>query len=155
MKKKFKLWMLAVGLCLGIHSAHAADYIYLNVKSTDANTSDYELANIQKITFTSDDMVLWMNSGKVEIPMASIEKVLLSDIATGIVQQQVTEREDFTFADGKMTVQDGAIVTIYTLNGQVQKRFVAAGQTQIDLSDLPKGVYIVKVGKQAKKIINK
>ncbi len=154
MKMKIKLWMLAIGLSIGILSAHATDYIYLNVKSTDAST-DYELANIQKITFTSDDMVLWMNSGQVELPLANIEKMLLSDMTTGIIQQQMTEREDFSFVDGKLTVEDGAIVTIYTLNGQVQKRFVAAGQTQIDLGDLPKGVYIVKVGKQAKKIINK
>ncbi len=153
MKMKFKLRLLAVALCLGTHLAHATDYIYLNVKATDAST-DYELANIQKITFTSDDMVLWMNSGKVEIPMASIEKMLLTDMTSGIIQQQLTERENFTFADGKLTVEDGAVVTIYTLNGQQQKHFVAAGQTQIDLSDLPKGVYIVKVGKQAKKIIN-
>ena len=50
----------------------------------------------------------------------------------------------------------GSVVTLYNVNGQMVKRVVVdAADTAINVSDMTRGAYIVKVGNEARKIMNK
>ena len=123
-----KLKNILMGLMLAASTVAVADnYAYLTIDQNNEESS-ISLNEISRITFDSNNMIIHMANGtKAELPLASLSKMFFTEKdITGIFAAQ----------------------TVKTVTA-------SSPETQINLSGLTKGVYIVRVGKQSKKVMNK
>lgn len=135
----------------------ADSYLYLTVNSSGEDKS-YEISSISKITFDADNMILWgTNSSKLgELPLASLSKMAFTSTAAGIAAMEL--QSNITLEGGVLRVKadEGSRITLYNIKGESVSTITAsAAETDINLSGLRKGVYIVKVNNEAKKVMNR
>jgi hypothetical protein len=155
MKKMRSVLMALLLTVCGV--AMADGYAYLTIGQ---NTGDTEVAlnNISKITFDETNMILNMTDGtRQSLPLAGLSKMFFSDGSTGIAATG-NSNQTIRLVNGVIHVQAplGSVVTLYNVNGQMVKRVVVdAADTAINVSDMTRGAYIVKVGNEARKIMNK
>ena len=130
-------------LCLFLCSASAVadSYQYLTVSGSGGETS-FSVSSIKKITFDTADMVL------------HLEKMFFASSSSAIAAVSNSEPKT-RFAGGvlRAALEPGETVTLYNMKGE--KVFSANESGSYDLGGLSRGVYIVKVGKETRKIINK
>lgn len=154
--KKMRTVLMAMLLALG-GTATADDYAYLTIGQ---NTGDTEIAlnNISKITFDEENMILNMADGSRQaLPLSGLTKMFFSDGNTGIATVG-NNSQAIRLVNGTIHVQAplGSVVTLYNVSGQMVKRVaVGTDDTQINVSGMTRGVYIVKVGNETKKIMNR
>ena len=132
----------------------ADDYQYLTVAQGDGETS-FTLNSIQKITFDATNMNLQMKDGTTQsLALNSLQKMFFTEGATGIATLGDTKSK-IQFAGGmlRVTMASGEKLTVYNMKGE--QVFSANESGSYDLSMLVKGVYILKVGNQTKKVVNK
>ena len=134
--------------------AMADDYQYLTVSQNDGETS-FKVSNIQKITFDNSDMVIQLTDGSTErLPLVSLSKMFFSEESSGIAAIGTTKSK-IQFSNGMLRadIARGEAVVLYSMKGE--KMFSANESGTYDLSGLTKGVYIIKVGTESRKVINK
>ena len=147
-----------LGLLLMTSSSMLADnYAYLTIDQTGTETS-FAVSDIQRITFDATDMVLHMaNGSEQKLPLNSLSKMFFSENgANGIGAIGVTQSM-ISMKDGVLRVKGdrGNTVTIYDMGGKIVRKVTASSaETELNLSGMTKGVYIVKVGGETKKITN-
>lgn len=155
--KKIRTLLLSMFLAIGT-SAIADNYSYLTIDKNDGETS-FSLSEIKKITFEGSNMIITMTDGSTQqLPLASLNKMFFSETGLTAINPANKTNEQIQLIDGIIHVNApaGSMVTLYAINGQMVKNIAATGEdTQINVSNMTKGIYIVKVGKQAKKIMNK
>ena len=154
MNKLRTLWASLL-LASSCSMAVADDYQYLTVTQTDTETS-YAVSNIQKITFDATDMVLVLSDGTTQrLPLSGLQKMFFAAGPTGISAVTQSERK-FTINNGRLqaAMAQGEQLTIYNIKGEAVFT-TAERDAQFDLSALAKGVYIVKVGTETRKVVNK
>ena len=153
-----KLRHLILGLMLLVcGSAFADSYAYLTVTQGSGDTS-YAVSSISRITFDASDMVLHLSDGKeARLPLSGLSKMFFSDQASAIATvgaptQQITMKNGVL----RVTAPQGSVVTVYDTNGKIVRTQTAQeAETEVNLSGVVNGVYIVKVGSEAKKILKK
>ena len=154
--RKMKQLLLCAALAVsGV--AWADSYGYLTVASANGERS-YELKSVNKITFDSVNMILWNGETiTAELPLASLDRMFFSSTSgiTPITHDEAT----IALRDGVLhiTAQPGSRITLYNMKGQLTKQVTAsARETQLNLRGLlSNGVYIVRVGNQSRKVMNK
>jgi hypothetical protein len=155
--KTLKNIMMALLLTVS-GTAMADDYAYLTIDQTGGETS-FAVSNIAKITFDANNMVLHLTDGtQTTLPLAQLSKMFFADKdATGIATIG-TQQSGISIKDGvlRVSAEQGATVAIYDAGGRAV-RMLKAGEkeTEVNLNGMVKGVYIVKVGTQTKKVMNK
>ena len=134
----------------------ADNYSYLTVSSSAGNTS-YEVSNISKITFDESNMILWSGNEKLgELPLSTLERMSFSGEGMGISASGLKTKSTIQNGVLRVVAPEGSRVTLYNMKGEVVKEVTATAQeTEMNLSGLRKGVYIVKVGDRAQKFMNK
>lgn len=137
--------------------ALADGYAYLTV-SGDNGTQSFDIASVKHITFDSSNMVVSLIDESVQtVPLAGLERMFFSS-TNGMTTLASTKRGDFRVEGGVLKVRatGGAPVTLYNMKGMVVRE-VLTGEEDVDisLSGLNKGVYVVRVGRAARKIMNK
>ena len=144
---------LIATLLIAAGTTVAADnFQYLTVSTQDSETS-FELSQISKITFSETNMILTLSNGNTqELPLAQLQKMFFTDNAsaistTGTSKSKVTMNGGTVYID----VADGERVTIYNIGGTE----VLSTTFTMSTSALPKGVYIIRMGNETKKILNK
>ena len=131
--------------------------------SASARSLVLVLNDSTKIYFLLNDKpVLRMADGKVQIDTQSflfedIDRFYISqtDDPSGIEAVMAEKQMKF---DGNSLVVDGEkAVEVVAINGMKMKVKVVrtAGMTRVDIADLPKGTYVVKVGKASLKFVKK
>ncbi len=151
--KRLKTFWAAIMLLVGIH-AMADNYAYLTITQTGAE-KNFEVNQIDKITFDSSDMVLHLTTGTEQrLPLASLEKMFFSQTAAGIATVSKS-RSEMKVEDGqlRLTVADGERITLYNTKGE--QLFSTSSDATYDMRSLGRGVYIVKMGQEARKLMNK
>ena len=154
MTKTIRTVIASLLLMTGSVTALADDYQYLTVSGSDSETS-YSVSKIQKITFEASNMVLVMTDGTEQrLPLAGLEKMFFAASPSGIATVG-TMQTKMQFSGGvlRATVAAGETVSVYNTKGE--KVFSANESGSYDLSGLSRGVYIVKVGKETRKVLNK
>lgn len=136
--------------------AQADNYGYLTVAANGSDTN-YELSGISKITFDETNMILWNGGTKTaEIPLASLDKMFFS--GTSGISAVTGSATTMRLNDGilRVTAPTGSRITLYNIKGQLLKEVTASGEeTEVNLRGLlTKGVYIVKVGNETRKLMN-
>jgi len=152
--KQLRLFLAALAVAF-VSVAHADTYTYLTVSESGDNNS-YELSNIAKITFDDTYMNIALETGStVLLPLASLTTMEFSN-TNGISLPDNRATIEIT-SDGKLRVntEAGGRIFLYNIKGQQEKTFsTTAQQTDIDLSSLPRGIYVVRVNSTTKKIVN-
>ncbi|MBR1484901.1 MAG: T9SS type A sorting domain-containing protein [Prevotella sp.] len=154
--KTIKTLLMAALLAAGT-TAMADDYAYLTVNQ-DSGDASFAVSTISKITFDATNMIVTLSDGTTqELPLAGLSKMFFTSEPTGI--DAVSQgQSQIRLADGALHVSapKGARITLYNMEGKVLRTVTATGDdTQVSVNGLPQGVYIVKVGSQAKKIMNR
>ncbi len=145
-----KLMIMAVMLAAGCVTALAQDYKYLTAAYNSVEKS-FELATIQKITFEDGKVVITTSNGVTQLPQSEMEKMYFSATATAI-ESMALESDDLKMKDGTLNVNGKGLLHIYNSAGLLVQMANVDGQTNISLKNLPKGVYIVNLGKQTIKV---
>lgn len=145
-------------MLLTVASVSMADeYAYLTIGDTSGEQS-IELSNISKITFDDTNMRIHLSNGTTEsIALEGLSRMFFSDGSTGVVTM-MGRQPAIRLVGGTIHVnapRDTA-VTLYSIGGKTLKSVTTTSEdAQINVSSLTKGIYIVKVGSEAKKIMNK
>ena len=134
----------------------ADDYAYLTVAQTDAQT-DYALSSIEKITFDTQNMVLHLSGGEeAKLPLSGLTKMFFSNNSTGIATVGKTSTISMTDGMLRISAPKGTAIAIYDMGGKAVRMATANdGVTEVGLNGMQRGVYIVKVGSETKKVSNK
>lgn len=153
--KLIKNMLLAMVIAIA-SPAQADNYGYLTVAANGSDTN-YELSGISKITFDETNMILWNGGTKTaEIPLASLDKMFFS--GTSGISAVTGTGTTMRLNDGilRVTAPTGSRITLYNIKGQLLKEVTASGEeTEVNLRGLlTKGVYIVKVGNETRKLMN-
>ena len=151
--KRLKTLLAALMLLIGMH-ATADNYAYLTITQTGSEQS-VEVNQIDKITFDASDMVLHLTTGTEQrLPLASLEKMFFSQTSAGIATVS-RSRSEMKVEDGqlRLTVDDGERITLYNTKGE--QLFTTTRSATYDMRQLGRGVYIVKMGQEARKLMNK
>ena len=154
MMKTIRTLIAALLLATGSITALADDYQYLSISGSGSENS-FSVSKIQKITFEASNMVLVMTDGTEQrLPLAGLEKMFFATSPSGIATISTTQSK-MQFSDGvlRATVAAGETIAVYNMKGE--KVFSANDSGSYDLSNLQRGVYIVKVGSETRKVVNK
>jgi len=133
----------------------AAQSFNMITLSADGAEKSYALSDVQKIVFDNNTMTVNMKSGS---DATNITSISFSEI-TGIENQKV-ESSIFVFPNPvKETltvkgVKKGAVINLYGLTGGLLQTVPAQdNSTNIDVSSLKQGIYLLKVGEKTIKFI--
>lgn len=165
MKKSFKfipLRLLAI-ICFAIATLNVAAQNGLFVYPADGGKAQsFLLDNIQKITFSGDNMLLKTNGGDENFSMADVRKITF-EVITGIAPVTPGVPEITVYPNPAVdqiiinSTVDIKSWTLYNLNGKAIRHSVS--DKQISVTDLPAGFYFLKLdtanGGVTKKIIKR
>lgn len=136
-------------------TAIADNYAYLNVKQTDTESS-FAVADISKITFDASNMIVHLTDNtQQKMPLSSLSKMFFSENGTQGISTQSTSSSQIVIEDGILHVKSakGNIITLYDLSGKAIFTMTAKeNDSHINLKDLLRGAYIVRIGTESKKI---
>lgn len=138
--------------------AWADSFSFLTVAGSDNSEQSFTLSEIDKITFSENNMVVHMTDGSQQtVALPGLSRMFFSNQAAGI-ELASSEQPSMRMADGVLTVsrQGGAHIVLYDVKGNVVKQ-VKSGDAEIsfNLRGLGKGVYIVRVNGESRKIMNR
>ena len=135
----------------------AAQEWQLITLSADGAETTYALSNVQKIVFDSDAMTVNMKSGSDATGIRSVSFLLSDD--TG-VEYLKPESPVAVYPNPVKTtltvagVDKGARINLLNLNGALLQSILTQGNsTDIDVSSLQQGVYLLQAGNQVVKFI--
>lgn len=158
MKKMKALRNALMALLLTVSGTAFADsYAYLTIGQTGGETS-VSVSDISRITFDSSNMVLHLANGtEQKLPLASLSKMFFSETGTNGIAA-VSTQPTISMKDGvlRVNITEPSTVTVYDMGGKAVRKVTATpGETEVNLNGMVKGVYIVKVGTETKKVMNK
>jgi len=152
--KNFRALVTSVILTLGSLVGMADNYQFLTVSQADGETS-FAVSSVQKITFDTSNMLLHLSDGTTQsLPLSGLQKMFFNDGTVGI-SPITSMKSKIHFADGilRAEVTTGERIEVYNMKGE--QVFSNNTSGTYDISHLTKGVYIVKVGHETKKVINR
>ena len=148
MKFKLLLWLL-------VSSALTVCAESITIRHKGGNETVMELESHPVITFSGENMTVTNDYTTLMIPIGDIEGYVVNN-TSGI--HQITDGP--RYADRHILynhMKEGASASVCTIDGKIvsQQKANAAGIIDIDLSSLPKGIYIIKSPMGNIKVINK
>jgi hypothetical protein len=159
MRKRFALVLVAL-LLMGT-TGWAEEYSYLTFQKNDASNSETSvaLASLSKITFSNGSLILTnaygTNIGSYNL--SELNKMFFAAQATAIENIQ-TDNTSITLQEGMLRINavPGSKINLYQTSGAMVKAFSAsASECVVNMSSLPKGIYLLRVNNQVKKILNR
>lgn len=139
------LLLFVTGAMLSLPSA--AQNLLINGK--DGSTTDLNLENLRKITFSKGNMVAKYSDGKYsEYALSTIGK-LAFETGTGLNSIEIMDGHlAYSSQNGTAFVTDskGSNLTVYNISGKVvlQKQ-ISTDAESVDLSGLQDGFYLLKL----------
>jgi len=135
-----------------------AQTIMFDIIKWDSSEKKIDLSTLNKITFTSSDLILNYQAGTAEnVAKSDIRKLVFSS-TTGVNQinavktLQVYPNPAYEFIQVKNIPDASYIATIYSITGsQVLSIRIYTISQQIDISSLSKGLYFLKINNQITK----
>jgi hypothetical protein len=135
--------------------------VSLEIMKWDNSGNSINVNSLRKITFGSGNVILNYQTGNVEnVPASSIRKIVFTSV-TGINDLHIDTESMFVYPNPgidyislKNLPAGDLTVAIYTLCGnQLLNLQHYTNTDQINISELTKGVYIIKVNNQALKFM--
>ncbi len=147
MKKKI---LLGLGLMVASLSSIADDLNYLTVAYSDVEQS-IELSTIQKITFEDSNAVIYTTGDTYTYPLSEMQKMTFTAEATAI-KALPTESENMKFNKGQLLVSGNGTLRVYNAAGALVSIAKIEKKSNVNLSGLKSGLYIISLGDQTIKI---
>ena len=142
-----KKLLLFVSLVVGLGSSFAQDIV---VQTSSGGQTSVPLDNVRKITFDNGNMVLSTNGNEdFELPLDDIMKILFDEdsnvdrIVADTNLQLVRNSRNTNGITGLETTADARIVNTAGSIVMIQRQWSGS---DIDISALPSGVYVLVVG---------
>lgn len=143
-----KKLLLFVSLLVGLGSSFAQDIV---VQSTSGQQTSVPLDNVKKITFDNGNLLLSTNgSDDFELPLDDIMKIFFKEgdagvdrIVTDANLKLVRNSRNSIGVTGLETAADARIVNTAGSIVMIQRQW---NGSDIDISALPSGVYVLVVG---------
>jgi len=135
--------------------------VSLGIMKWDNSDKSVDVNSLRKITFGSGNLILNYQTGNVEnVPASSIRKMVFTSV-TGVNDLHVDTKSLVVYPNPgidyislKNLPAGDLQVTVYTLCGnQLLNLQHYSNVDQINISELTKGVYIIKVNNQALKFM--
>ena len=137
---------------------------YLVVTQTDGSVAKFTLSDVPVISFDADSMVVTSVNEVLRTDLAGIADYAFNEenITTGIngIAQKNQVGVIPSFQSGSVDfsgLKDGNTIHVFSMNGQAVQtvKVDAQGNATVSLSQLPKGIYIIKAPSQSYKVVNK
>lgn len=143
-----KKLLLFVSLLVGLGSSFAQDIV---VQTSSGGQTSVPLDNVRKITFDNGNMVLSTNGNEdFELPLDDIMKILFDKDGSNVDRivadtnlQLVRNSRNTIGITGLETAADARIVNTVGSIVMIQRQW---NGSDIDISALPSGVYVLVVG---------
>lgn len=154
MKKVF-LFLVAGMMSAGVYADNDIKFV---VNGSDGSQKQFQLDEIENITFVGNMMVVRTAEGEETLDIDSIEDMLF-DIVSGIedVYESQTDGGLLLKVEGgilKASQNDAALhLRIFDMSGKMMATSSAVAELEYDLSTLNSGTYIVMVNDKAIKFI--
>lgn len=153
-KNLFAILALLFGVSMGVR-ADVVKYLVLNT------------ADEQQVIALADNPVMTVSGGVLKVTVGGVEKVStsLDNVKNYMFQEQNATAIREIMADGYQlseghvfmsNVKAGETIAVYSADSRrvSVQRVAADGRVDIDLTSLPKGVYIVKSPTTSIKVLN-
>ena len=131
--------------------------IHAVITKTDGSQLLYDLDENDRISFPNDEiLVITQNGSDIQIPISEIRKVTFDEIlatadngteSISIFPNPVSNT--FTISG----INDFQQLSIYSIDGRLVKHDTVGSGQNIDISELPQGLYYVNINKQNLKLI--
>lgn len=128
------------------------------IHTRDGKSIEFELEKQPETTFVNGNLTINAQGFIAEYPLESILKYTFSSDDAGVDDPEadrikISRIDSFIYIDGIAPTDP---VDIYSMDGKKITSYTGSlsSTLRIDLSSLPKGAYILKVGKTALKILN-
>lgn len=144
-----KRLLMAVLTAFASMAAWADGEVGLYIINEQTNT--FEVAQLQKISFQDNNVVVLKTDGSSEtFAISGISKMYFGELTTGINEMALESADVW---DGKsLKVNGNTPVEVFNSSGiAVAKGKYEKGDV-ISLENLPKGIYVVKMGNKSLKI---
>ena len=139
---------------------------YLVLTETNGTKTEFALNSYPVITIESNDLVITCEGKKVSTALTGVQNYhfIEKKVPTAISNIPANDPKGetytprFSFSNAEVSgLKAGARVAIYNLNGTQISSVTADGEGRVtlDLSSLPKGVYILRTPTKSFKFMNK
>ena len=159
MYKHFPITLLLFAMLLGWQLQAYAQSVEIHAVVTLNNGQEqyFDLTENDQFSFDGQESLIIHSQGTtMQFSIDDIRKITFDD---------ATDTEEFqtgnpflypnpvekAFAIGN--IEDGQMVYIYSIEGRLLQQFQAKANTPIDLSSLPKGMYVVNINEKNLKLI--
>lgn len=155
MKKLTRLIIIIAGLsCLTVTAATNMPSMIIN---GSGNTATFNLENVRNITFDESNMNINTGESSESFDVLTISGISfdLTNIPNYVELIQTGGKEEISISinNGILTAsgpESGNVsLTVYSINGVKVHDICASGQVSINLSDLSKGLYIIKANNKS------
>lgn len=135
---------LVMCLLAGSVSLLADDFNYLVLTQTNEASVGFALRKTRSITFNGDALTVVTTDGETAVPLSTLSAI------------SFTEKEPVAVQAVRGTWPTQRIV-VYNTSGVVVRQFdsTEARMDNINLKNLPAGVYIIKEGTQTRKLLKR
>lgn len=149
--KKLHTLLAIVLITIGIAPAWGDNYKYLTITQDNGETS-IDVTSIERITFDESSMVIHLTDGNSQaLALGSLQSMVFSN--TSGITSPMQSRMQFSGGVLRAEIAAGERIEIFDMRGR--KVFSASQSGSFDLTTLTKGVYIIKVGNETRKVVNK
>lgn len=133
-----KFFMICVFCLMAAAQSFAADYGYLIIQKNDGSQVSFNATGL-KITFQGTNLIANDNGNETTLSLAELSKMFFSNTATGV---KLTEAE---------TEKQAGPITVFTVAGKK----VAVVNDALEVQKMKPGMYIIKQGNNASKVLVK
>lgn len=144
--------ILAAMLLLASSAVMAEDYNFLTVTYGGAE-QNISLPVVKKIFFQDGMVVVTTTEGNHSYPISILDKMTFTnkDVETAI-KTMPEQSEALSFDEGKLVVKGSGLVRVFNTAGAMVSVLNVEEGANLNLNNLPTGVYVVRMGDQAIKV---
>jgi len=137
---------------------------YLVVTQNDGSVTKFALTDVPVVSFDGDSIEVTAAGEVLKFDLIGVSGYTFSeeDVTTGVNSPTVdagdTTKPSFKAGSaGFSGLKNGSTILVYTITGKAVAAVTAdaEGNATVDLSQLPKGIYIIKTPGKSYKIVNK
>lgn len=146
-----KRLLLSAVILLASANVMADAYKFLTVTCT-AKEDYISLPIVQKIAFNEGNCIVTTSEGEYTYPLSEMQKMFFSADDPTAIATLPEKSKDLDFKNGTLQVAGSGILHIYNASGALVQMANVEKGANINLSNLPSGLYIINMGKQNIKI---
>ncbi|MDO4320616.1 MAG: hypothetical protein Q4C34_08575 [Bacteroidales bacterium] len=120
----------------------------LKMLMTNGETAWYVLNERPQISFSSDKMIITTDDASADVARADVVSMNFEEYTPALLSE-IGVSDSFIRFTGNSVEAPGMQVQLYSVNGYL----TASGYESVSTTDLDKGLYIARAGKQSLKII--